>query len=35
MTCCSVYESLAESSADELDYSFIWELFISDDEKLD
>ena len=35
MTCYSVYESLAESSADELDYSFIRELFMSDDEESD
>ena len=35
MTWYSVYESLAESSADELDYWFIRELFMSDDEKSD
>ena len=29
MTWYSVYESLAESSADKLDYSFIRELFMS------
>ena len=35
MTWYSVYESLAESSADKLDYWFIRELFMSDDEKSD
>ena len=35
MTWYSVFESLAESSADELDYSFIRELFMSDDEESD
>ena len=35
MTWYSVYESLGEISADELDYSFIQELLMSDDEESD